>query len=189
MDQDSFMADILPNFFTTKEHNSSFDLISFFVPEEETQYDNSIQSISDLYEASIQQAQTLIVSHQESQFEIVPPVKIRGSDKERKFNCSYANCKKEYRSKENLLFHIKNVHDKLKPFQCSYCLMKFSHRNGKIYHERKQHTSILPYSCTYEGCNQKFPCKSAMTAHFNSIHLLIKRKRSMKVSFVSVVEK
>lgn len=45
MDQDSFMADILPDYFSSKKHKSCFDLISFFAPEEETQYDNSIQSI------------------------------------------------------------------------------------------------------------------------------------------------
>ena len=100
--------------------------------------------------------------------------------KHKVYKCEYANCNKIYRSKENLNLHIQNIHQKLKPYQCSYCPMKFSHRNGRIYHERKIHTLNLPYHCEYEGCSHAFPCKSAMMAHIKSAHLHIKRKKCTK---------
>ena len=100
--------------------------------------------------------------------------------KTRMYRCEYENCGKSYRSKENLNLHIQNIHQKLKPYQCSFCSMKFSHRNGRIYHERKIHTLNLPYQCEYDGCTHVFPCKSAMMAHIRSAHLHIKRKKYSK---------
>ncbi len=48
------------------------------------------------------------------------------------FKCSYAKCFKVYKNKENLELHIKTKHLKIKPFTCSYCDSKFSHRNGNL---------------------------------------------------------
>ena len=102
------------------------------------------------------------------------------SKKTKEYKCTYDNCTKAYRSKENLMLHIQNVHKKQKPYKCSYCSIQFSHRNGRIYHERKVHTLEFPYKCQYEGCGHKFPCKSAMMAHIRSAHLHIKRKKYSK---------
>ncbi len=46
------------------------------------------------------------------------------------FKCEYVGCDKAYKSKENLNLHIKNIHLKVKPYQCSFCSSRFSHRNG-----------------------------------------------------------
>ena len=100
--------------------------------------------------------------------------------KQKIYLCEYNNCGKSYRSKENLNLHIQNIHQNKKPYQCSYCEMCFSHRNGRIYHERKNHTKHLPYQCTYDKCMLFFPCKSAMVAHIKSAHLHIKRKKNIK---------
>jgi hypothetical protein len=40
-------------------------------------------------------------------------------------------CDKVYKSKENQTLHYKNIHLKLKPYNCRYCSSVFSHRNGK----------------------------------------------------------
>jgi uncharacterized Zn-finger protein len=48
------------------------------------------------------------------------------------FHCQFDNCGKIYKSKENLVLHIKNIHLKLKPYRCRFCDSSFSHRNGKI---------------------------------------------------------
>lgn len=63
------------------------------------------------------------------------------------FKCYYSNCSKIYRSKENLILHIKNKHLGLKPYGCSFCVKKFSHRNGKLYHERKMHGELINLKC------------------------------------------
>lgn len=61
-------------------------------------------------------------------------------------------CGKIYKSKENVILHIKNIHLDEKPYSCEICHTGFSHRNGKNYHMRKFHTKILPYICTFNQC-------------------------------------
>lgn len=73
------------------------------------------------------------------------------NESEKMLNCTYEDCPKSYRTKENLMLHIKNVHLQIKPYECSYCSSKFSHRNGKIYHERKIHLNYFPYHCKFES--------------------------------------
>jgi hypothetical protein len=58
---------------------------------------------------------------------------------ERVFKCVEINCGKVYKSKENLVLHIKNIHMNIKPYKCKFCNNSFSHRNGKLYHERRFH--------------------------------------------------
>lgn len=67
------------------------------------------------------------------------------------FHCNFPNCKKLYKTKENLQLHHKNIHLNQKPYNCVYCDKKFSHRTGRAYHERKFHTKIFPYKCAFEG--------------------------------------
>ncbi len=86
------------------------------------------------------------------------------------FDCK--ECTKTYRSKENLIFHIKNFHLKQKPYKCNYCSSLFSHRNGKSYHERKFHTLYMPHKC--EDCPCCFANKSALRYHTKSKHKMIK---------------
>ena len=71
--------------------------------------------------------------------------------KVKSFKCIETNCIKEYKSKENLTLHFKNVHLKQKPYQCSFCNSVFSHRNGETYHERKFHTQTFPHACPIES--------------------------------------
>lgn len=49
------------------------------------------------------------------------------------------NCSKAYKSKENLKLHKLNIHLNHKPFKCSQCTRRFSHRNGKLYHQKTFH--------------------------------------------------
>lgn len=52
------------------------------------------------------------------------------NNEQKKFTCKIENCKKSYKSKENLILHYKNIHLKEKPYSCQYCPATFSHRNG-----------------------------------------------------------
>ena len=49
------------------------------------------------------------------------------------FKCEFPDCSKAYKSKENLNLHHRNKHMNEKPYQCRFCISRFSHRNGKIY--------------------------------------------------------
>lgn len=53
------------------------------------------------------------------------------------FKCTYQNCMKAYKSKENLTLHFKNIHLKEKPYICKFCKATFSHRNGKVNFSKK----------------------------------------------------
>ena len=55
------------------------------------------------------------------------------------YYCTYKDCEKQYKSRENLLFHIQNVHLKKKPYSCGLCKNAFSHRNGLNYHLKNFH--------------------------------------------------
>jgi uncharacterized Zn-finger protein len=46
--------------------------------------------------------------------------------------CDAEGCEKAYKSRENLNLHIRNKHLGEKPYQCRYCMSRFSHRNGKL---------------------------------------------------------
>jgi uncharacterized Zn-finger protein len=93
------------------------------------------------------------------------------------FKCQVEGCNKSYKSKENLKLHQKNIHENIKPYTCTYCELKFSHRNGKnrnyigkTYHERKFHVHYLPHICSKPGCSKAFASKSALNYHLNNQH-------------------
>lgn len=112
-----------------------------------------------------------ITTEDEEDVETMKKEKATSKAKPRKvFKCDYSGCHKTYLSKENLKLHYLNIHLKEKPYQCSYCGLKFSHRNGKIYHERKVHTLYFPYKCNYENCSHYFVCKSALNFHVKINH-------------------
>ena len=99
----------------------------------------------------------------------------------REFKCEENGCDKVYRTKENLKLHILNIHLHLKPYECSYCSRRFSHRNGifylilgKTYHERKFHMNYLPYKCKIEDCYKNFANKSSLNYHLKFHHKIIK---------------
>lgn len=64
---------------------------------------------------------------------LVKEVQKENSEKmDKKFICNMEHCQKEYRSKENLILHIKNKHNDEKPYFCKFCSKKYSHRSGKF---------------------------------------------------------
>ena len=63
---------------------------------------------------------------------------------------TYKDCEKQYKSRENLFFHIQNVHLKKKPYSCKLCKNAFSHRNGLNYH----HIKIEKKSKKKKMCNK-----------------------------------
>ena len=70
----------------------------------------------------------------------IKDVQVEETEKtEKRFVCNSQNCHKEYKSKENLVLHIKNKHNGEKPYFCKFCGKKYSHRSGKTYHEINHH--------------------------------------------------
>ena len=98
---------------------------------------------------------------------IIKPKRKRKKGKKKIYKCI---CGKEFHTKENQTLHFKNIHLKIKPYQCSFCGSKFSHRNGKNYHERTFHTFIFPYKCNFANCNCQFASKSSLNYHMKNKH-------------------
>ena len=86
------------------------------------------------------------------------------------YKCLEIGCHKLYKSKENLNLHKQNIHEGIKPYECLYCSLRFSHRNGKTYHERKMHNNYLPHICNVYKCTKAFASKSALNYHLTNQH-------------------
>lgn len=118
------MLDSLPNSLLNIFHNDSFSscntqTISCY---SESFQINSNLTMNDETEKSFYSAD----NRNETKFIIS---KALSTKKAKSFTCT--ECKKVYKSKENLTLHHKNIHLKLKPYNCQYCIAVFSHRNGK----------------------------------------------------------
>ena len=82
--------------------------------------------------------------------------------------CMYANCNKEYRTKQNLKRHISISHLLSKQITCSICSKKFLN-SINIKEHYLIHTNSKPYRCLV--CNKQFRHKSKFGMHKRE-HLL-----------------
>jgi len=100
----------------------------------------------------------------------IPKLKIeeRLHTKEKIIACDFLDCKITFANKDNLKRHIKNVHMKEKPDQCSQCLKTFSDKSQLSRHIEIVHKKVKPYQCSQ--CLQKFSVKSSLKQHIASLH-------------------
>lgn len=71
-------------------------------------------------------------------------------------------CGAGFQTRKQLTEHSQTAHAKLKPFQCSICLKRFSQQGGLQQHMR-MHTGERPFACTY--CPKTFTQKSGCEQH------------------------
>jgi len=85
-----------------------------------------------------------------------------------RIRCS--QCARTYISKDGLKRHIKSVHLKLRPFECTVCPKRFA---SKVQKERHTitHTAEMPYKCG--TCEKLFRHKSSLRNH-NKRHQKLK---------------
>jgi hypothetical protein len=70
---------------------------------------------------------------------------------------------------QNLMRHIKNVHEKMRPFKCEHCGKSFG-----VAYTRKQHMeavhSNIRYPCTWQGCTHQAHSKAMLKYHVRRAH-------------------
>lgn len=71
-------------------------------------------------------------------------------------------CSKKFSNRFYVNEHIKNVHDKLKPFKCSNCAKSFATAAAKKTHELT-HTDDFPFKC--EFCEKRFRLSIKLKYH------------------------
>ncbi|OAF64284.1 Zinc finger protein ZENK [Intoshia linei] len=72
--------------------------------------------------------------------------------KNKKFECTYLNCKKKFSRSDELNRHYR-IHSGVKPFKCMICLRCFSRSDHLTTHIRT-HTGEKPFQCTI--CGRRF---------------------------------
>lgn len=87
------------------------------------------------------------------------------------FKCNI--CEKTYASNENLLAHIKAVHNKIKDVECEYddCDYKCSTKSSLTIHIDSVHNNVKKFHCE---CGMDFYGKSGFDRHVKRIHDNIK---------------
>ncbi|XP_063835993.1 zinc finger protein 778-like [Ostrinia nubilalis] len=82
-------------------------------------------------------------------------------------------CGAGFSASKELSAHTSAAHVKLKPFQCSICLKRFTQQGGVQQHMR-MHTGDRPFSCTF--CPKSFTQKSGLDQHIR-IHTKVRPYR------------
>ena len=98
---------------------------------------------------------------------------IRAHLKESYFDCSFCNYKTDVRSK--LAKHVRNVHESLKTFMCSFHGCKFETKyKTSLNHHIKRHNPDLqvrrPFPCTQPGCSYRAAVGQKLKQHTLSRH-------------------
>ena len=64
--------------------------------------------------------------------------------------------------------HIKDVHEGVKPYQCSACPAAFSQRSKMILHYESIHEGKKPHKCSQ--CDKSFAQKNQLNSHVTGVH-------------------
>ena len=76
-------------------------------------------------------------------------------------------CEKQFKSQHCLTWHVRIVHDKVKPWTCNVCNKSFGRKTELLFHERR-HTGEYPYRCPY--CKKSFVAKFKLNQHIK-VHI------------------
>lgn len=69
---------------------------------------------------------------------------------------------------EALIWKIRSVHQKVKPYHCVACRVSFAFKDGLTRHNQMVHDQLRPFSCCF--CPLKFKTKAHLAKHSLSIH-------------------
>ena len=93
---------------------------------------------------------------------------IRAHLKEYSFECSFCNYKADLRGR--LEEHVRNVHENLKTFMCSFpgCKFETNYKNSLSQHRKKHNPDLhvrRPFPCTQPGCSFRATLRYKLKEH------------------------
>ena len=94
--------------------------------------------------------------------------KLSVNTKANPFSCDIKDCKLTFIHRGNLNKHIRNVHNKEKPYQCGQCFKKFSVKNNLKGHILSVHNEEKAHQCNQ--CFKKFGQTSHLSRHLKTVH-------------------
>ena len=77
-------------------------------------------------------------------------------------------CKTKFAKKQNLHQHISAVHEKIKAFQCDICELKFSVKLNLNIHIETVHENVLRFKCNI--CNKDYASLKYLNSHKTVVH-------------------
>jgi len=88
--------------------------------------------------------------------------------KEKIVACDFIDCKSTFAEKYSFERHIKSVHNREKPYECTQCLKKFSDKSNMKKHTESVHNGEKPYECSQ--CLKKCSEKTNLRKHIELVH-------------------
>ena len=83
-------------------------------------------------------------------------------------------CKKSFKTKQNLENHMNRIHKEIKDQKCDQCEYSCFSKSGLKSHNSAVHLKLRPFKCEENDCTETFSFKNVLKKHIKSVHKGIK---------------
>ena len=98
-------------------------------------------------------------------------------------------CLKVFKKVKYMETHCASIHNSEPQYNCPICMRSFSFQRSMERHVRAIHEDRRDFKCTSDGCEKAFRSRYDLNEHFNNIHALVKKKRTLENVICDICEK